>query len=483
MHQLEVELTKDIYKESYYEFFKFCFGLLSPTEKFEDNFHIKYLCDIFQKEVFRMKMKEPKERDLIINIPPRTSKSLICSVCLLPWVWIHIPECKFITVSFDSDLALLNSQFSKDIIKSAEYQALFGDIFKIRPDADSKGFFMNDKGGYRLSKTNGSSVVGFSGQIIVLDDPQSAKTSTSEAERQATIDYWSQSLYNRLTPAELGLRVLVQQRLHEEDLSGYLLGSDPEEELYQHINLPAELLPSTTVKPAELSEKYVDGLLDPNRLNRMVLKGFQVTLLETGYAGQYLQNPSPAGGGILKREWFDIVDPSELSRVMYDHPTHIFIDPAYTKNTMNDPTGHLACFLKDRFLYILDAGEVWKEFPQLIVFLKEYAKRQRMLTNSKMYVEPKASGKSIVQQLAVESDINVIESTPPDNDKITRANGISARLEARRVKLVKGAYTEKFLSQLELFPNAKHDDMVDCLIMAVENLLGVDLPAFTVLYA
>lgn len=472
--ELELELKRKVYEGSYYEFFKWTFNLLLPNDVYEDNFHVKYLCDIYQEEIERIIRKEEKGEDIIVNIPPRTSKSLITSVSLLPWMWLKDPTLTMINVSFDDELTLLNSQYSKDIIKSDEYQELFGDRFQIRRDVDAKGFFMNNKGGFRMSKTTGSNITGHKGVVIIVDDPQNPKTSESEVNRKTTIEYYTRSLYNRLTPVSLGVRIIIMQRLHENDLTGYLLQKNPEN--YRHICLPAEV--SNLVKPVELKQFYKDGLLDPNRLSLKILQSFVKTLGTRGYTGQYSQTPSPEEGGIIKKEWFDIVRPETLQRDASLNPIHFIIDSAYTEKTENDPTAILVCYERENILYILDVVEQWLEFPSLIKFIISYVQRFQYSSNSKIFIEPKASGKSIAQQLRSQTMLNIVEMEAPSDDKVTRAHSVSPIIEGRRVKLVEGSYIPSFLEQVGLFPNATHDDMVDDLVNAVRELLVQDNPDF-----
>lgn len=472
--ELELDLKRSIFSGSYYEYFRWAFVVLFPNERYEDTFHIRYLCDLYQVEIERIIKKEERTTDLIVNIPPRTSKSLITSVVLLSWVWIKEPSLPMIAVSFDEDLSLLNAQYSKDLIKSPEYQELFGHLYQIRSDVDSKGYFMNDKGGFRLSKTTGSNITGHKGVIIIVDDPQNPKTSESVINRKATIDYYTRALYNRLTPINLGIRIIIMQRLHENDLTGYLLENDPDS--YRHICLPA--VSSDMVKPKQLQLNYRDGLLDPTRLSAHILAGFRKTLGLRGYTGQYEQRPSPDEGGIIKRTWFDVLLPEMLIRKVDQSPIHFFIDSAYTAKTENDPTGILACFEQDNFLYVLDFKEEWLEFPQLCNFIIHYTDGYQYSTQSKIFIEPKASGKSIVQQLRASTRLNVIEAPNPEKDKITRAHGITPTLESRRVRLIQGPYVEHFLELLGSFPNGNHDEAVDTLVMAVNELLINNNPDF-----
>jgi predicted phage terminase large subunit-like protein len=377
-----------------------------------------------------------------------------------------------IAVSFDEKLTLTNSQYCKDIIKSAEYKELFGDLFQIRKDIDSKERFANNKGGERLSVTTGANITGFGAEIIIVDDPQNPKTAESEVERGNCTKYYVESLYNRLTPLNLGVRIVVQQRLHHEDLTGYLVNNDADG--YTHICLPAEL--SKEVKPIHLANNYRNGLLDPVRLSLIELS----KLRKQGsryYAGQYLQLPSPDEGGILKREWFDIIDAATLSREPFNEPIHFFVDSAFTDKQENDPTAILACYKKNFNIYIVDVIQVWKNFPDLIRFLTEYVNKFQISDNSKLFIEEAASGYDIVSQLRATTKLNVIGIAKPKDSKVTRAHSITAKLEAKRAVLVNGAYVKDTVDEWAAFPNGSHDDRVDTLIHAVTQLLiGEDTP-------
>ncbi len=464
LSSLEVALRRTVYLNSYHEFFKWSFQVLFPNEKYEDSFHIKYLCDYLQDEVERIIRKEEKDKDVIVNIPPRTSKSLICSVALNAWIWTKAPYLPFITVSFDEKLTLINAQYCRDIIKSDEYQKLFGDIYQIRRDEDSKSYFKTTKGGFRLSATTGANITGHKGAIIIVDDPQNPKTSESPIERQTTINYYTQSLYNRLTPINLGLRVIVMQRLHQEDLTGYLLENHPE--MYHHICLPATK--DDNVKPKHLKIYYskLTGLLDPIRLSTKVLSQFKKTLGSRAFAGQYGQKPAPDEGGLIDVNWFEIVEPTALVRNLEQNPICFWLDTASTDKTKNDPTSILTGVKIGRYAYVIDVKEVYMKTPQLLKYLKNvHSKKFQLSPNSMWYIEPKNSGHAIADMLRDETDFNVVFTKPPDTDKYTRVAAETPKWEAGRVKMVKGPYLKKFLEQCKFFPNATHDDMVDTLQM------------------
>ncbi len=472
---LHQQLSADVYINSYYEFFKWAFKILHPLDVLEDNFHIKYLCDELQAEQERMEKRKVKSKDIIVNIPPRTSKSLICSICFNAWVWLRDPTTKFICISYDDKLAMMNAQLCRDLILSTEYQTLFKSKFKLRGDANAKSFYFTDRGGYRVSKTTGSNVTGLTAKIIILDDPQNPLTVESVPERERIKLYYSQSLFNRLTPADLGIRIIVMQRLHQEDITGHLLSKSSNQ--YKLICLPAEI--SELVSPSHLKEKYVNGLLDPVRLNNAVLTSFKVTLGSRGYAGQYGQSPSDGEGNIVKRKWIQIIEPEQIFRDIENEPTHFYIDSAYTMKTTNDPSGLLACFVRQNCLYVIEATEQWLEFTDLCKFVQKYVYGYGYTSKSRIVIEPKASGKSIVQNLRSTTMLNVMEGPSPKDDKITRLTAKTPLIESGRLKLINGPYVTHYLDQLTTFPNSSHDDMVDVTVNALEDLIENFNPDFS----
>jgi phage terminase large subunit-like protein len=310
--------------------------------------------------------------------------------------------------------------------------------------------------------------------IIVIDDPINPKNAESVVHRKSSIHYYTRSLYNRLTPVQYGIRIIIMQRLHENDLSGYLLKNSSDS--YRHICLPAEQ--SKLVTPIELNSLYREGLLDPIRLDRKTLKDMKSTLGSRGYSGQYEQTPSPDEGGIFKEFWYDIVRPELIQRNYQEEPIHFFIDSAYTDKTENDPTAILTCFKQGNFIYVLDVIQVWKTFPDLLKFIPEYVSCFQYNSQSKIFIEPKASGISIAQQLRSVTMLNIVETPSPQDSKVTRAHGISPIHESRRFKLIEGSYIQPYLEQLKLFPNATHDDMVDVTTMSTSELLVNNNPDF-----
>lgn len=479
LSNIELDLERTVYRQSYFEFFKFAFGILYPNEPYEDNFHVKYLCDLLQEEVFRIKRREAKTTDLVVNIPPRSSKTLIFSVVFPAWCWLHIPTASFICVSYDEELALLNAQYCRDIIASEEYQKLFSSIYKLRSDSNAKGLFMNSKGGFRLSKTTGNNITGHKGLFIIIDDPQNPTTAASQLERVKSANYYDKSLFNRLTPITLGVRITIMQRLHVEDLTGHLLNAKKEIP-HRHICLPAQITDKSkhSVKPPELAQCYQDGLLDPRRLPKAVLKDFTTALGTSDFTGQYLQDPVDEKGGMIQRNWFKIIHPTEVLRDPKREFVDFYIDSAYTAKTANDPTAILACFRQGTYLYIVNVVTVKMIFPDLISFIPKYVNQMGYSQGSRIIIEPKASGLSIAQQLQTMTQLNVILGPTPKDDKVTRLASCTPKIEAGNVILISGPYITSYLDELVAFPLSPNDDQVDVTSAAITHKLNKNLPLF-----
>ena len=177
-----------------------------------------------------------------------------------------------------------------------------------------------------------------------------------------------------------------------------------------------------------------------------------------------MQTPTPIDSGMIKSSWFKI-----SKHKVEDATINFVIDPAYTANQKNDPSALLAYIYKNNVWQIIDCINVHKEFPELVKYIPQWVQKNGYTPQSRIFVEPKASGKSIVQTLIRETGLNIREDKPPTKDKVARVQDISATLESGRVSLLAGGWNETFLDQLSKFPSAKHDDMVDCLVMAINR--------------
>ena len=459
--ELKYALNKTLCEMSFYEFFKQAWHIVEPAIELSSNWHHKYICDALQEEAERIIAKKPKTKDIIINVPFRSTKSLIVTVMFPVWSWIKDPKLRFITSSYSANLSIELATKSRDIIFSEWFKSRWGTIFHIKKDQNLKERYENNHMGMRRATSVGGTVTGQGGDFLIVDDPLSPQMANSATERENANEWYRTTFYSRLNSPKIGVRIIIMQRVHEDDLSGFLL--DRETRLnYNHICIPATI--DGEVKPKKLENFYDDnGLFWDERFGQDVLDDYKKALGSYGYAGQLMQTPTPLDSGMIKQEWF------KIDRYREDGVVNFVIDPAYTANQKNDPSALLAYIYKDNKWQIIDCTNVYKEFPDLVKFIPQWVTKNGYTNKSRIFVEPKASGKSIVQTLIRETGLNVREDKPPTKDKVARVADISATLESGRVGLLQGSWNNEFLDQLTKFPSAKHDDMVDCLVMAVNK--------------
>lgn len=455
-------LEKKLAEMSFYEFFQQAWHTVEPAVPLSTNWHHKYICDTLQEEAERIIAQKPKTKDIIINVPFRSTKSLIVTVMFPVWAWIKSPKLRFITSSYSAALSIELATKSRDIIFSDWFKRRWGDVFVIKKDQNLKERYENNALGMRRATSVGGTVTGQGGDFLIVDDPLSPDMANSQTERDNANEWYRTTFYSRLNQADIGVRIIIMQRVHEDDLSGFLLNNSTRTK-YKHICIPAT--DDGIIKPPALKKHYnEDGLFWKDRFNKSVLDDYRSALGSYGYAGQLMQSPTPLDSGLIKENWFRI----DKHRVE-DATVNFIIDPAYTANQKNDPSALLAYTYKDNKWQIVDCVNVHKEFPELVKFIPEWAKKNGYTSKSRIFVEPKASGKSIVQTLIRETGLNVREDKSPTKDKVARVADVSATLESGRVSLLEGEWNKVFLDQLTRFPAAKHDDMVDCLVMAVNK--------------
>lgn len=455
----------ELCRRSFYRFLQEFWEVVIPETPVY-NWHIKYLCDELQYLNSFVVKRLPKPYDLVINVPPGSTKSTIVTQMYNAWVWTVDPSQRVIASSYAHALSLSHSIKTRDIINSDKYKALFPEI-ELKKDQQGKSDFRNTKGGQRFTTSTGGTVTGMHAHQIIVDDPINPQQSASDAERESANNFVTSTLSSRKIDKLVTPTILVMQRLHEEDPTGVMISKKGKK--IKHICLPAEIKKGTKVLPEEVKENYVDGLLDPIRLSREVLEEAQVDLGSYGYAGQYDQNPAPSEGGIFKKESFKIIEwEAEYANLVW----FFTADTAYTDDEKNDPSGYIS-YARHRNDYIIRYAQTdFLEFPELCKALPAFALLHGYTRKSLIEIEPKASGKSLSQTLKRITAMNVKEGIPPAKDKVARANDSSPVVEAGRVKLIRGPWNKDFIEQVCTFPNAAHDEYVDCLTM----MIGKDKP-------
>jgi len=452
--------------KSFYNFF--CeFWDTIESESLVANWHIRYLCDELQELSRYIVAREPKPYDLIINIPPGTTKSRICTIMWPAWLWTQDPSLRIITNSYSADLAEDHSSKSRDVILSLKYQKLFSHV-RLRQDRTARSNYETRRKGARYTTSTGGTITGKHAHVIINDDPLNPGQAFSEAMRKAANDHTATLATRKVDKANTPT-VTIMQRLHEDDVTGYLLAQSTDG--IKHICLPAEI--SDEVHPIELKQFYTNGLLDPIRLSPEVLQEQKTALGTQMYAGQYDQTPFDKEGNIIKRDWFQIVLDLTVMKAIEQaqkmRGVHFYIDTAYTTDAQNDPTGVIAVCDYGNDLLIIDATKVYLEFPELCKWLPSYARQMGYSDRSTVRIEPKANGLSLVQQLQRSTQLNIVAIKAPTTSKIERANAASPTIEGKRVKLLAAAWNSDYLDEMAGFPAMAHDEYVDLTGYAVTD--------------
>lgn len=465
--ELLTAVEREACKSSLFEFVKSFWGVIIPeTPVF--NWHIPYLCSELEKLTASIVKREAKPYDIIVNIPPGTSKSTIVTIMWPVWIWTQDPTIRIITNTYSEYLSVEFATKSRDIIQSDKFRRLFPEI-QLRRDKSGKQSYENTATGARYTTSTGGTITGKHAHLIINDDPLNPKQAESEVMRKTACAH-TQTLSSRKVDKRNTPIVTIMQRLHENDVTGYLLKRKKDK--IRLICLPAEL--GSNVTPAELKDRYVGGLLDPIRLSREVLEEAKVDLGSRAYSGQYDQNPVPDGGNIVKREWFKRISRAEFERTRAYEPIHFFADTAYTSDQSNDPTGIIATCKIENTIYIINGKKLWLEFPDLCRFIVRWTAENGYNSESTIRIEPKASGLSAVQTLKRQTGLNITITESPKDDKKVRISAASPTIECGRVVLVDDFFTEEFIEEVCGFPAKEHDEYVDLLGYAIDYYNNVE---------
>ena len=456
--------------ESFYHFYRYYAWDFISQDEFVDNWHIRYLCQELHQYRDAVVKRRPIE-DLIINIPPGSSKSSIISQAFPVWLWLHDPSVTVIVSSYAAALSTDHSIKAKRIIQNPQFVIFFDAIFQhlhgksLQIEKDNEGYWSNNYGGQYITTSTGGSVTGRHAHLIIRDDPMNPEQAESTVYRVKAHRFNDATLSTRKKNKDATPTITVMQRLHEDDTTAHELGKDKE---CRHICLPAEL--SSKVRPEYLQLEYIDGLLDPVRMSRETLERQRNDVGTYAYSGQFGQEPYPEEGGKVKKEWFCYLDEKDLlPGLVWD----VWVDGAYTDKTANDPSGIMICafdILNNR-LIVRNFESRWMVLPDLLKHIK--AMEFGVDGASMVYVEPKASGLSLIQELQQNSLMNVSRITGKlvQAGKEARLNTASPKIESSRVWLVRGNWNDEFVKQLTGFPNVSHDEAVDLLGYACKKYL------------
>ena len=475
-------LTREECARSLPEFVRRAWRVLEPGTRYIEGEHIKLICDHLQA------VTDGRINRLLINIPPGAMKSMLVSIFWPAWEWgpRGLSSNRIISASHEAGLSTRDNRRMRLLVQSEWYQRLWP--IQLVGDQNEKTYFENESGGWRQSCPV-RSMTGRRGDRVIWDDPHSVEDAYSAARLAEAERVFRETLPSRLNDPAKSAIVVVMQRLSDKDISGVILSGDYG---YTHLMLPMEFEPGRKCVTAIGQDwrEHEGDLLFPARFPREVVERDKKVMKSAhAVAGQFQQRPAPLGGGLIKGEWFarHKVLPRMVERV-------IIADTAQKTAERNDYSV-FACYGKgeDGKLYLIDLIRGKWEAPELhrraVAFWAKHKARDAQRHAGalrKMYIEDKASGTGLIQQIRSDAGCPVV-AVQRGRDKLTRLMDVQGYIESGYVSVPADAeFTSDFVAECESFAaddSHAYDDQLDTLIDAINVLLvrqsGFDLAALT----
>lgn len=473
------ESLRKLNDASLYNFLR-CFWSEVSQDEFKPNWHIEHvLCPELEKIAHQVGNKQPKEYDLIINVPPGTTKTIVCNVMFPVWCWTKWYWMRFITGGYSSDLALEAAEYSRDIVRSERFKRIYPEL-AIKQGKEVKSNFRVVKkewkysgqaprlhhGGGRVATSTGARGTGFHGHINIIDDPLNPEQAVSEVELKTANRWVSQTMSTRKTEKKVSVLIIIMQRLHQNDPSGNMLGKKKN---IKHICLPGEIRNyRDLVSPPELVKYYRNDLLDPVRMPWKVLEEMEADLGQYGFAGQVGQKPTPPGGGMFKVEHFQVI--TQLPSPVNFEEVVRYWDKAATEDAGAYTAGvKLARLSNNRFIVMdVKRGQWSTEERERII--RETAEADGVDVEVGVEKEGGSGGKESAEATIRNLAGYNCYAESPVGDKAFRADPFSVQVNNGNVRLLYGAWNKEFVDEFEYFPFGTYKDQVDATSGAFKRL-------------
>lgn len=477
------DIDKELAKRSLVEYIRQAWHIVEPGTPYVHGWHIDAICEHLEA------VTRGEIRNLIINIPPRHMKSLITCVFWPTWVWTFRPETRWLFSSYGENLAIRDSLKCRRIILHPWYQKNFGDVFKLTGDQNQKTRFENDKTGHRLATGVGGLGTGEGGDFIAVDDALKQADAHSIAARESVIDWWDNTMSTRGNDPNKVAKIVIMQRLHEQDLTGHLLERmKTDGQRYEHLCLPAEYEETQRVTSIGWRDPRteVGQLLWPERFTPTALRDLKSSMGSYAVAGQLQQRPSPDEGGIFKRHWWRYWKPKGVQlppvAVRLADGAVAEIEAVDLPDNLDDSLQSWDMAFKDTKGSDFVAGQVWARQGAnryLLDYYRERADINASMAQIKAFaekwpkaitklIEDKANGPAVIQLLS--GKVTGLIAVNPEGGKIARAHAASPVVESNNVYLphpALHAWVNTFIDSCAGFPNAANDDDVDAFTQAV----------------
>ena len=466
-------LSQQVENQSHTDFLTFV-RLVAPSlvPGFLMGNHIKLISDKLKA------MEEGEIKRLMVFLPPRSSKSVICSKLFPAWYIGRNPSHEILTVSHSDQLSSDFGRSVRDIVNTEEFQKIFRGV-NLRSDVRAAGKWKTNQGGTYYAAGVRSQIAGRGAHMAILDDVMSEEDAFSDAGRRYIKEWYPAGLRTRIMPN--GSILIINTRFHYDDLCGWLLKQ--QENMSEYETIPWEVIKI----PAWLDEESAELLALPSGgsyfpdgktddVLRMDENEIKASNGSRYWNSLYMQDPTPEEGGLIKKRWLQNWEDPEP-------PSCDFVVQTYDTAFSTKTTADFSVIQTWGIFYLHDQDERGYETyaPNLILLgnIKgrfEYPELRRL--SQKLYnehrpdvcmVEKKASGQSLIQDMR-RAGLPVMEYNP-DRDKVSRVYAASPIMEAGRLWIPKNKkWADDLIEELIRFPNAAHDDQVDALTMAVHYL-------------
>ena len=484
-------------------FIKDFWHVLEPQTKLVDGWPLQALCQhleaITAGEITR----------ILINVPPGFMKSLVTDVFWPAWEWgpMNLPHLRYVAFSYSSSLTERDNRRFGALVTSARYQELYGDRVQIKKLGDK--IVSNAGTGWKLASSVSGVGTGERGDRIILDDPHNVKEAESELVRTETVRWFRESMSNRFNDIDNGAIVIIMQRVHEEDVSGVILSAGLD---YVHLMIPMEYDVDRQVDeagdpiPTEIGwtdPRYEMGkTLDdingipawPERFGEQSTDRLKNDVGPYAWAGQYQQAPAPRGGGIFKRDWWQLFESPDGKFPVFEF-MFASLDSAFTDKEQNDPSGltvwgvwqnpdglnrlmlvhawrkHLQFSGPRLEIEVGETKQAWVGRTQktwgLMEWLKYTCERFKV---DRLLIEAKASGMSAAQELSNRyGDLDfAVQLCEVSGDKYARALAAQATFSQMMVYAPAREWAEMVIDEMAVFPKGKYKDLTDSTTQAIK---------------
>ena len=478
-------LERELGMRSFRDFHKMSWHVIEPAVTLTENWHLDAITDHGQA------LARGEIKNLIINVPPRHTKSSVISIQLPAWIWTWKPSDQILGCSYNQAIAERDSRKSRLLIQSPWYQLRWGDVFTLSGDQNAKRRYENDKNGNRqaMSVEKGT---GEGGDIILVDDPHNVQEANSTAKRKAALIWRTETMPTRLNDHATGRRCIIMQRVHESDISGYNLSREMG---WDHLNLPAEYegkciveIPhkcsQTVIKTnAQTKEETVlydegtsigykdprtkqDELLNSVRFPRPIVDALKLELGEYATACQLQQRPQPREGGMFKMARVKLVRelPPGLIKI-----TRGWDKAATVGGGCSSAGVKIGRYTDGRFIFLHVSEGEWSSGDREAEMLA-----QAELDGTDVSIvheqEPGSGGKdSAIATSRNLAGFNVVARTAT-GDKVSRADPLSRAIERGDYDMLEGDWNQKFVDEMRSWPASKKLDQGDAAATAHNDL-------------